>query len=368
MKVLITVASHEVQHVGSIRTAYLLQREEQDRFVDQWRWRGDVSREAFVKTLLEDDYFGPEDALLLLDADQRHPSDMLAKLRAHDLDMVCAHYYRRETSPIQSLCYEIGDGTWPYLPYLHPPKEGLHEIAITGFGCVLIKKKVLQAVKNTLPPGASPVAIGTLEEVSNDYSNWGPDFIFFHRARKLGYKLWLDASIESLHAVTLWLGHKSADKLINYVKWADAAHELLLSRLEMNGVGANLEAFKQRKRILEARLEGLMQQAGEMAKAKENGEAIEEEEEYKVTISIYQMQGKIKEMEAWIEWGIKYPAIERPDQLPTTENTPKQTTIPDEVPDEEKAKQGRQDVYRDQAIELAQMLPDAKHDRADGLE
>lgn len=363
---LIAVASHETQHVGSIRTAYLMRREEQDKFVDQWRWRGDVAREAFVKTLLEDDYFGPEDALLLLDADQLHPHDLLEKLRAHDLDMVCAHYYRRETSPIQSLCYEIGDGTWPYLPYLHPPKEGLHEIAVTGFGCVLIKKKVFQAVKETLPPGASPVAIGTLEEVSNDYANWGPDFIFFHRARKLGYKLWLDASVESLHGVTIWLGHKSADKLVDYQKWADAAHELLESRLEMYGV--NLEAFKQRKKILEARLEGLTQNAQEFEKKKAAGVDTNLEDEYKLSIAIYQLQGKIMEMNAWIQWAEKYPAIERPDQLPTTENTPKQTTIPDEVPDQDKAKKVRQDVYRNQAIELAQMMPDAKYGREDGLE
>ena len=366
MKVLIAAASHEVQHVGSLRTVYLMQREEQDRFVDQWRWRGDIAREAFVKTLLEDDYFGPEDALLLLDADQRHPPDLLAKLRAHNLDMVCAHYYRRETSPIQSLCYELGDGTWPYLPYLKPPKEGLHEIAITGFGCVLIKKKVFQDVQKTLPKGASPVAIGTLHEVSKDHANWGPDFIFFHRARKLGYKLWLDASIESLHGVTIWIGHKSAEKLIDYAKWADAAHDLLLSRLEMYGV--SLEAFKQRKRILEARLEGLEQQAQDLAKVKEDGRDVDVEDEYKVTIAIYQMQGKIKEMEAWIEWAEKYPAIERPDQLPTTENTPKQVTIPDEMPDAEQAKQKRADVYKDQAIELAQMLPDTKYGREDGLE
>ena len=363
---LIAIASHETQHVGSLRTAYLMRREEQDKSVDQWRWRGDVAREAFVKTFLEDEYFGPEDALLLLDADQLHPHDLLEKLRAHDLDMVCAHYYRRETSPIQSLCYELGDGTWPYLPYLHPPKEGLHEIAVTGFGCVLIKKKVFQAVKETLPTGASPVAIGTLQEVSNDHANWGPDFIFFHRARKLGYKLWLDASIESLHGVTIWLGHKSAEKLINYTKWADAAHELLESRLEMYGV--NLEAFKQRKKILEARLEGLTQHAQEFEKKKAEGVETNLEEEYKLSISIYQLQGKVMEMNAWIQWAEKYPAIERPDQLPTTENTPKQTTIPDEVPDQKEAKKKREDVYRDQAIELAQMLPDAKYGREDGLE
>lgn len=351
MRVLLAVASHEVQHVGAIRSAYLIRREEQDRFVDQWRWRGDIARESFVKTLLEEEYFEPEDAILLLDGDQLHPPDLLERLRAHNLDMVCAHYYRRSTRPIQSLCYEIGDGRWPYLPYLHPPREGLHEIAVTGFGCVLIKKKVLQAVKDTLPNGASPIAITALPELAGDHDNWGPDFVFFHRARQLGYKLWLDASIESLHAVTLWLGHKSADKLIDYETWADGAHDLLQSRLELYGV--NLEAFKQRKRILEARLEGMMQQAIEAGKDDDPAKHQE------LSISVYQMQGKIKEMEAWIEWAEKYPAITRPDQLPTTDNTPKQDTVQDDIQDEAKAIEARKGTYRDQAIELAEMLPDA---------
>lgn len=361
MKVLISVCSHEVQHVGSIRSAYLIKQETQDRFVDQWKWRGDVAREAFVKTFLEEEYFDDEDALLMLDGDQLHPANLLEKLRAHDLDMVCAHYYRRSTHPIQSLCYELGDGTWPYLPYVKPPKEGLHEIAVTGFGCVLIKKKVFKAVKATLPPGASPVAITNLPEVAGDYDNWGPDFVFFHRARKLGYKLWLDADIESLHGITLWLGHKSADKLMDFIGWADAAHELFKSRLELHGV--TLEAFKQRKRILEARLEGLERQADELRLKKEAGEEVEIEQEYEITTAIYQMQGKIMEMAAWVEWAEKYPKISRPDQLPTTENTPKQTAIPDEIPDEEQAHQERAEVYKNQAIELAEMLPDAQYDR-----
>lgn len=343
-----------------------MKREEQDRFVDQWRWRGDIARESFVKTILEDPYFEDEDALLLLDGDQSHPADLLTKLRAHDLDMVCAHYYRRETSVIQSLCYEIGDGTWPYLPMLHVPREGLHEIAVTGFGCVLIKKKVLKAVQDILPPGASPIAIGPLPEVGGDYDNWGPDFVFFHRARKLGYKLWLDASVESLHAVPLWLGHKSADALIDYTRWADAAHQLFESRLELHGV--TLEAFKQRKRILDARLDGLNQKAQAMRERVEAGEDVPENDQYEITVAIYQMQGKVKEMEAWIEWAEKYPKITRPDQLPTTENTPKQAAIPDELPDEAQAKEARQDVYRDQAVELADMLPDVKYDRTDGVE
>lgn len=350
MRVLVSVCSHEIQHVGAIRSAYRITTHEGDAFVDEWKYRGDVAREMFVKTFLEDDTFGPEDALLLLDGDQRHPPDMLDRLRAHDLDMVCAHYYRRETRPIQSLCYEVGDGRWPYLPMMFPPRTGLHEIAVTGFGCVLIKKKVFRDVKAQLPPGASPIAIGPIPEIAGDHDNWGPDFKFFHMARKLGYKLWLDASIESLHAVTVWLGHKSADRLTDYEDVANAAHDIFLIRLEMHGM--HLEAFKQRKRILEARYAGLIDKAKQMTNA-----PIPEREN--LSIAIYQLEGKILEMSAWIEWAEKYPAIERPDQLPTNGNTPAQASAQDEVPDEATAKAIRQEAYRDNAVELAEMLPDA---------
>lgn len=354
MKVLLAIASHEIQHVGSMRSCYLIRRDEQDRVVEKWDTRGDAARDAFVKTFLDEEYFTDDDAILLLDADQRHPEDLLEKLRAHDLDMVCAHYYRRSTTQIQSLCYEIGDGTWPFLPMLHPPKEGLHEIAVTGFGCVLIKKKVLKAVQATLPPGASPIGITSLPEIDGQHDNWGPDFAFFHRTRKLGYKLWLDASVESYHAVTLWLGHQSAEKLINYGRWANGVQELFESRLELHGM--NLEAFKARRRLLEARLEGFEQEYDAAVKRIERGEEVPLEEQQRLSIAVYQMQGRLKENGAWIEWAEKYPAITRPDQLPTTESMPGQNEQLDAV----EAVKERAQMHREQAVELAEMLPDVE--------
>src|SRR3989304_2308477 len=114
MKVFVGVCSHESQHVGSIRTAYRLRTREGDAFADEWRTRGDVARERFVDHFLADDKFGPQDCILLLDGDQRHPDDMLEKLREsmekHDLDMVCAHYYRRGDTAVLSRFSVIGGG------------------------------------------------------------------------------------------------------------------------------------------------------------------------------------------------------------------------------------------------------------------
>ena len=352
-----------MQHVGSLTTLYDMQRRPGDELFVEYRTRGDVARE----TLLEDFHKKREfDAYLALDADQRHPADMLERLRedmeTHSLDMVCAHYYRRETKLIQSLCYEVGDGTYPFLPFLNPPTEGLHEIAWTGLGCVLIHRRVIDAVWETLPKGQSPFAIGTLPNEANDHANWGSDVRFFIMARRLGYKLWLDAGLESLHAVTLWLGHKSAKKLLNYQEWADAAHPLWEERVRLNGM--NLEAIKQRDRLLEAREKELEQKADEVNTARENAKTDEEmqvalEHATQVSLAMYEVWGRRKELSAWVEVIQKYPQVTVPQHLPSTAAWEKQDHSAEGTTPEEIAKI-RGDMYRHNAADIVSELPELK--------
>ena len=354
MNVLVCVASSEAQHVAALRSCEKVKRYDGDGYAIEWRKRGDVAREDFVESFLEAKNY---DAILMLDGDQRHPEDLLAKLRIHmenGCDMVCAHYYLRSTKQIQSLCYELGDGTWPFIPYLDPPKKGLHEIAMTGLGCVLIHRRVVEAVSATLPKGMSPVAIAPMPDIEGDYGNWGPDFRFFILARRLGFKLWLDASVESLHATNLWLGHKSAEKLIDYHKWANGAHDLFNRRLELHGV--NAEAFRQRKRILEARQRGFMAEAETYQNRERTPE--EDQEFAEVSIAIYEMGGRLKEVESWIGWNEKYPKIEIPSDLPTTENTPSQPEI---VPENE-TRAARDEHHKANAMDLIGQLPDVEVD------
>ena len=82
MKVFIAAVSSEMQHVGSLTSCYELKKEEGDALYIEHRTRGDVAREAMLDSFLEKKEF---DALLMLDADQRHPKDMRERLRAHDL-------------------------------------------------------------------------------------------------------------------------------------------------------------------------------------------------------------------------------------------------------------------------------------------
>ncbi len=343
MKVFVAVTSSETQYVSALTSCYEVARRDGDEIVVQHLTHGYVARASLVDIFLA----RPEyDAILMLDADQRHPADLLERLRdaaeAFSLDMVCAHYYRRGTNPVQSLCYALGDGTYPYLPLLDVPRTGLHELGLTGMGCVLIRRAVIEAVARTLPTGESPVAIGPLPEVTGTHDIAGADFRFFMRARALGYRLWLLADVESAHGMTFWLNHKGAARMMDYGKWAEAALAIIKERLALHGMSP--EAFKQRLIYLEAIKKDLVAQF-HAAVAEQNMEQAQA-----ITVALHQLDGKIKECDTWRQWAEQYPAIERPDQLPTTETMPPLQPFGD-------VKGARAEAHAERTAELVKMLP-----------
>ena len=300
---------------------------------------------------LEEDFYRRKeyDATLLLDADQVHPRDMLEKFRTSmekkNLDMVCALVYRRSVWPIEPMMFEMGDGTYPFRPVWDPPREGLHQIPMTGFGSVLIHRRVIEGVRKAIPKGASPFGVGPIPGITKDYGLFGQDYRFFMLAMKLGFKLWLQADVESKHGVTVWLGRETGDKLFDYDAWANKMHGIFVEeRLRVHGMTP--EAFKQRKRILEARKEGFLKQLN--ATDKDSRDELAQ-----LSANLWIMEGKILEMNAWIEWAEKYPAVERPDQLPTTQNTTKMDDVAFDRPDAP-----REELYRTEAMDMVKQMPD----------
>lgn len=282
---------------------------------------GHLVRGGFLLRFLELEQY---DAWLMLDGDQVQPPDLLERLRetltANNLDMVTAHYYGRATHPVQSFCYPVGDGTWPYQPYLDPPTEGLHELACCGMGCVLIRREVVQAVQALQPPGMNAMDIAPLPEMTGDQRPVGSDFRFFWQARQLGYRLWLDAGIESLHTTTILLGHKSARALMDYILWANDQHETLLERLNRHGM--TLESLRQRLTLLEARHRGLRNERDYELNDPNPGHVTNMEKVAQLNAAMFIMEGRLAECQTWLEWLAKYPPITRPGQLPTTETAP----------------------------------------------
>ena len=214
MKVFVAGVSGEIQYTSSMVQLNNLLTRPGDEVLIEMKERGEVARTLMSEQFLHNPNY---DAILMLDLDMLHPPDLLERLRAHDLDMVTGHYFRRQgwPDPMYSIVSEISvDDSWPYPTMMDIPKEGMHEIANAGQGCVLIKREVVQAVQDTLPLGDSVFATRAMPQHSGGYhQKWGSDYAFFTLARDLGYKLWLDASLESKHGCLIWLDSDLYERL-----------------------------------------------------------------------------------------------------------------------------------------------------------
>ncbi|MHC4193682.1 MAG: hypothetical protein ACYSP9_05850, partial [Planctomycetota bacterium] len=174
-RVMVAGISASRQYLKSYKSFAKIEVREGDGKFEKSGGRGDVNRTHVCQRFLADDRF---DALMLCDLDQIFPSDTLERLRSHDLDMVSGHYMKRTTKHLLSIWQSSVTDEWPYMPFLDPPTEGLHKLASSGFGCVLIKRKVIEAVADLLPHGANPFEIGRLPEAAFYQTNFGSDYRF----------------------------------------------------------------------------------------------------------------------------------------------------------------------------------------------
>ena len=234
-KVMVAGLTADRQYIDSILSFdRFLKLGKDDSLFVQKGTRGDVGRETIANKFLESNH----DALLMLDLDQQFPADTLIKLRSHDKDMVSAHYMKRTSRFLQSIWQYTVDGDWPYLPYLPPdiPKTGMHRIASTGMGCVLIKRSVVEAVKGYLwldRLGANPFSIGTIPELTPVHTNFGSDYRFFWYAQKLGFELWGDADLDTPHAASIWLTRDTVDDMM---ATAEKKSEYLMTHVFQNAI------------------------------------------------------------------------------------------------------------------------------------
>jgi hypothetical protein len=236
------------------------------------------------------------DALCLIDLDMTYPKDALKRLREHDLDMVSGHYYKRQLMPMFSVIDISPDGTWPYIPLLDVPQSGLHEIASTGMGCVLIKRHVIEAVARELPPLSHPFDNGPLEWLTGTQFSLGQDKRFFSLARKLGYKLYLDADVKCKHAVTAWIDDEFYLRNRNLKSQSMIIAGLWLDNLGRHGV--NEKTIKLRLQALELEREQMLLEFNAIKEGKE----LEELQPYILKLNEY--DNIMAELLRWID-GIK---------------------------------------------------------------
>lgn len=128
------------------------------------------------------------DYVLWLDSDMVFEPSILAKLLAHERDIVSGLYFRRVApfSPVFFDKLEINEnGCVNHNAETVP--DGLAEVAGVGFGCVLMRTSVLMDVMTICGDMFAPI------------NGVGEDLSFCWRARSLGYRIFLDPSIKCGH-------------------------------------------------------------------------------------------------------------------------------------------------------------------------
>ena len=131
--------------------------------------------------------------LMLLNDDHIYPPDTIARLLAHDVDMVTGLYLHRRF-PFNPVLYgklkEV-NGFENYLHYLPTNDDhGLVEIVGCGDGCVLIRRRVLEAL---------PIPIWRMTKYEPDLQS--TDLIFCEAVRKAGFRIWADLDLVVGHMI-----------------------------------------------------------------------------------------------------------------------------------------------------------------------
>ena len=199
MRVFVAGVSSEQQYVRSLDSIFRgLIVEDGDQLGYLMGSPGWMARITLCDQFLEQKQF---DAIFQVDMDMLHPDDALTRLRSHDKDIVTGHYFRRKTDPMMSVIEVKNGNRW--LPMQEIPTEGLHEVACTGMGCLLIKRKVIEDVLH-IPGIIHPFMAGTIP-LLHPTKIYGQDVRFLYYAQMLGYKLWLDAEVEAAHGCTFWM-------------------------------------------------------------------------------------------------------------------------------------------------------------------
>lgn len=132
------------------------------------------------------------DYVLFLDSDMVFPIDVMKRLHKHmedGKDIVTGLYFRRRPpfTPVLFKELAIKDGEAIHEDYPDYPKNSVFEVAGCGFGCVMLKREVLEAVA---------LETGNWFEPTNGL---GEDLAFCVRAKEAGYKIWCDSEIKCGH-------------------------------------------------------------------------------------------------------------------------------------------------------------------------
>jgi len=170
--------------------------------ITQWIMEGDYDVEQFfsavkptyanrniiAKKFLDSDC----DYLLTIDSDTV-PTVNPLKMIEHGLDVVGGVYpVWKDTNYLWLACWRDTDGS--YKQYKKEKREGLKEVDALGTGCMLVSRKVIEAIPR-------PFIDKVSEEVGD--RELGHDLYFCLRAKEKGFKVYADFDVVCDHVKEL---------------------------------------------------------------------------------------------------------------------------------------------------------------------
>ena len=151
------------------------------RVIWQVRSMIDTARNSIVDEFLK----MPGKYLMMIDDDHEFSPKTALKLMEHNVDIVGALAFKRRPD-YQPCVYRQNQEDKQYYPIL--PKV-FQEVDVVGSGCIMIKKEVFEKVK-------FPYFYTEYDEKG---VHWSVDFRFCQKAKKEGYKIFVDPTVEIPH-------------------------------------------------------------------------------------------------------------------------------------------------------------------------
>lgn len=160
----IGVAGSELEHSISRDSIEQIVRRNGDELIFARATKGYESRQKHINNFIASRH----DFLLFLDADMTFGPGTLERLRSHQLPYVSGLYMLRKFAPMQPIWFKPYDGHWPISPWVADyARNQLHPIGASGWGCVLVHRDVILAVRALLK--------GEWEVLEDDMDIWPYD-------------------------------------------------------------------------------------------------------------------------------------------------------------------------------------------------
>jgi hypothetical protein len=142
------------------------------------------------------------DKFLFLDVDMEFPSNTIAQLMSHDVDVVSGLYHIKvyPYSPVAGLVAKnnhrvnMAGRHWKE-EYAPLPENQLVEVGWAGIGCLMVDRKVFDTIQ--LP------CFRDIWDAKKGQRKKGHDILFCENARKAGFRVYVDTSIDCTHRHTM---------------------------------------------------------------------------------------------------------------------------------------------------------------------